>query len=84
MHQILFIHEDHTNRMRLSSAPGRRTACAAPLKQSRWMRSPRCPFFNQMVDLPKNSISSALNTGLNDWLDGHKRVNTFYRGRRLH
>ncbi len=37
----------------------------------------RLPFFNQMVILEKNSISSGLNTGLNDWLAQHSEVNTF-------
>lgn len=37
----------------------------------------RLPFFNQMVILEKNSISSGLNTGLNDWLAQHPEVNTF-------
>lgn len=34
-------------------------------------------FFDQMVIIPKNSISSALNTGLNDWLAAHSEVDTF-------
>lgn len=37
----------------------------------------RLPFFNQMLILEKNSISSGLNTGLNDWLAQHPEVNTF-------
>lgn len=35
------------------------------------------PFFDQMVIIPKNSISSALNTDLNDWLTAHPQVDTF-------
>ncbi|WP_299024151.1 isochorismatase family cysteine hydrolase [uncultured Thermanaerothrix sp.] len=37
----------------------------------------RLPFFPQMVILEKNSLSSGLNTGLNDWLAQHPEVNTF-------
>lgn len=36
------------------------------------------PFFDQMVILPKNSIHSGLNTGLNDWIAAHPEVNTFF------
>lgn len=35
------------------------------------------PFYNQMLTFPKNSISSTLNTGLNDWLAAHPQVDTF-------
>ncbi len=35
------------------------------------------PFFDQMVVLEKNSISSGLNTGLNDWLQAKPEVDTF-------
>lgn len=35
------------------------------------------PFFDQIVVLEKNSISSGLNTGLNDWLQAHLEVDTF-------
>lgn len=35
------------------------------------------PFFAQMTVLEKNSIQSALNTGLNAWLDDHDQVETF-------
>jgi len=37
----------------------------------------RLPFFKQMVILEKNSISSGLNTGLNEWLAQHPEVDTF-------
>jgi len=35
------------------------------------------PFFDRMVIIPKNSISSSLNTGLNNWLTTHPEVDTF-------
>ncbi len=35
------------------------------------------PFFEQMVTIPKNSINSALNTGLQSWLDDHPQVRDF-------
>jgi nicotinamidase-related amidase len=35
------------------------------------------PFFTQMTVLPKNSIASGLNTGLNEWLAAHPGVDTF-------
>jgi nicotinamidase-related amidase len=35
------------------------------------------PFYDQMVTFPKNSISSNLNTGLNDWLAAHSNLDTF-------
>ncbi len=35
------------------------------------------PFFDQMVLLEKNSISTGLNTGLSEWLTAHPQVNTF-------
>ena len=35
------------------------------------------PFFDQMVIIEKNSIHSGLNTGLNDWLAAHPKVDTF-------
>lgn len=37
----------------------------------------RLPFFKEMVILEKNSISSGLNTGLNEWLAQHPEVDTF-------
>jgi nicotinamidase-related amidase len=76
MHQILFVHEDHEpDAVEFSAWPPhcvRGTAEAEPVEEISSL-----PFFNQMVDLPKNSISSALNTGLNDWLSGHPWVHTF-------
>lgn len=35
------------------------------------------PFFDQILVLPKNSISSGLNTGLNAWVEAHPEVDTF-------
>ncbi|MDZ4159862.1 MAG: isochorismatase family cysteine hydrolase, partial [Anaerolineaceae bacterium] len=35
------------------------------------------PFFNNMVVMEKNSISSGLNTGLNEWLAAHPEAATF-------
>jgi nicotinamidase-related amidase len=35
------------------------------------------PFFQQITILEKNSISSGLNTGLNEWLIRHPNVDTF-------
>jgi nicotinamidase-related amidase len=35
------------------------------------------PFYNEMITFPKNSIHSAMNTGLEDWLKEHPEVNTF-------
>lgn len=35
------------------------------------------PFFDQILSLPKNSIASGLNTGLNEWLAAHPEVTTF-------
>ena len=35
------------------------------------------PFFDQFVQLPKNSIHSGLNTGLNDWIAAHPEVRTY-------
>ncbi|MEW6649855.1 MAG: isochorismatase family cysteine hydrolase [Chloroflexota bacterium] len=35
------------------------------------------PFFDQIVVLEKNSISSGLNTGLDAWLQAHPQVDTF-------
>ncbi len=35
------------------------------------------PFFDQMVLFEKNSISSGLHTGLEDWLSAHPQVDTF-------
>jgi nicotinamidase-related amidase len=35
------------------------------------------PFFKQLTVLPKNSIASGLNTGLNEWLAAHPGVDTF-------
>ena len=35
------------------------------------------PFYAQLLQLPKNSTSSGLNTGLNDWLAAHPQVDTF-------
>ncbi|HMD90457.1 MAG TPA: isochorismatase family cysteine hydrolase [Anaerolineaceae bacterium] len=76
MHQILFVHEDHEpDAVEFSAWPPhcvRGTAEAEPVDEISSL-----PFFSQMVDLPKNSISSALNTGLNDWLSGHPWVHTF-------
>jgi nicotinamidase-related amidase len=35
------------------------------------------PFFDQILVLPKNSISSGLNTELNAWVEAHPEVDTF-------
>lgn len=35
------------------------------------------PFFDQIEILEKNSISTGLNTGLNNWLAAHSQVDTF-------
>ena len=35
------------------------------------------PFFAQMLQVEKNSISSGLNTGLNEWIAGHPEVDTY-------
>ena len=35
------------------------------------------PFFEQMMFLPKNSISAGLNTGLQSWIDLHSEVKNF-------
>ena len=35
------------------------------------------PFYKQMTCLEKNSIDSAMNTGLNRWLNDHPEVDTF-------
>lgn len=35
------------------------------------------PFFAQMLQFPKNSIHSGLNTGLNAWIAGHPEVDTY-------
>lgn len=35
------------------------------------------PFFDRMLVLPKNSISSSINTGLDEWLAAHPEVDTF-------
>ena len=35
------------------------------------------PFFGEIPVIEKNSISSGLNTGLNDWLEEHPAVGTF-------
>ena len=76
MQQILFIHENHEpDAVEFSAWPPhcvRGTAEAEPVDEIASL-----PFFHQLVDLPKNSISSALNTGLNDWLSSHPQVNTF-------
>jgi len=37
----------------------------------------KLPFADRFIVLPKNSISSAYNTGLDAWLDAHPDVNTF-------
>jgi nicotinamidase-related amidase len=37
----------------------------------------KLPFADQFVVLEKNSISSAINTGLDRWLDAHPEVSTF-------
>jgi len=37
----------------------------------------KLPFFNQMVLLEKNSISTGLNSGFNEWLAAHPQVDTF-------
>ncbi len=36
------------------------------------------PFFDQVVKLEKNSISSELNTGLLEWLAAHPEIDTFF------
>jgi len=35
------------------------------------------PFYNQLIVLPKNSISSTINTGLEVWILSHPEIDTF-------
>jgi nicotinamidase-related amidase len=35
------------------------------------------PFYGRILQFPKNSISSGLHTGLNDWIAAHPEVDTF-------
>ena len=35
------------------------------------------PFFDHLVQMPKNSIHSGLNTGLNEWIAAHPEVDTY-------
>lgn len=35
------------------------------------------PFFSEFVTFPKNSINSALNSGLTAWMEAHPQVDTF-------
>ncbi|MEN6409913.1 MAG: isochorismatase family cysteine hydrolase [Anaerolineaceae bacterium] len=35
------------------------------------------PFYDALLQIPKNSIHSGLNTGLKAWLDAHLKINTF-------
>jgi len=35
------------------------------------------PFYNQVIVLPKNSISSTANTGLDVWINSHPDIHTF-------
>ncbi len=35
------------------------------------------PFFDRLIQMPKNSIHSGLNTGLNEWIAAHPQVDTF-------
>jgi len=35
------------------------------------------PFFKQILVMPKNSIASGLNTGLNAWISSHPQVDSF-------
>jgi nicotinamidase-related amidase len=35
------------------------------------------PFYNHMLTIPKNSINSALNTGMQSWLDAHPELHDF-------
>ena len=35
------------------------------------------PFFDQLIQYPKNSIAAGLNTGLTDWVAAHPEVDTF-------
>lgn len=36
------------------------------------------PFFHDMVLIPKNSLQTGLNTGLNGWLSAHPEVDSFF------
>lgn len=40
-------------------------------------RFKQLPFFGQMLQMPKNSIHSGLNTGLNQWVESHPEVDLF-------
>jgi nicotinamidase-related amidase len=37
----------------------------------------KLPFFSELVQIPKNSIHSGLNTGLNTWIAAHPEVDIF-------
>ncbi|MEJ5314250.1 MULTISPECIES: cysteine hydrolase family protein [Anaerolinea] len=50
----------------------RGTAEAEPVDEFKTL-----PFFPHMVQIPKNSIHSGLNTPLNDWIQAHPEVDTF-------
>jgi nicotinamidase-related amidase len=38
----------------------------------------RLPFFDRLLQIPKNSIHSGLNTGLNAWVEAHPEVGTYF------
>jgi len=76
IHNLLFIQDTHEpNAVEFGSYPPH---CVRGTEEAETVDELKSlPFFDQIVVMEKNSISSGLDTGLNDWLLHHPEVDTF-------
>jgi nicotinamidase-related amidase len=74
--QILFIQDTHEpDAVEFGSYPPH---CIRGTEEAETVDELRSlPFFDQILVMPKNSIASGLNTGLNDWISSHPEVNSY-------
>ncbi len=76
MRNILFLQDTHEpNAVEFGAYPPH---CVRGTEEAETVEELRAlPFFKQITIMEKNSISSGLNTGLNEWLFRHPNVDTF-------
>ncbi len=77
IHNILFIQDTHEpDAVEFGSYPPH---CVRGTEEAETVEELRSlSFFPEIIIMEKNSISSGLNTGLNEWLAAHPEVETFF------
>jgi nicotinamidase-related amidase len=76
MHQIVLIQDTHEpDAVEFGAWPPH---CVRGTTESEPVAAIKAlPFYDRLLQLPKNSISSNLNTGLDPWIESHPEIDTF-------